>query len=422
MLVSTAAALISIMHRDKKAIRLAVHKGIGNKDDDKSSFSWMGSMLAMSFAGPLIYKFIEHAFGAKLFGDPDSTDLAEQQGLVGAAVEAVKTGSSNMLDSLLGKPKKAEESAPAPDQVEQGPTTRGLVRKGSQISKIASPTKDIDNALRAVAIREKIEYGLLYAFAGVESTFSSGAQASSSSAQGLFQFTSSTWDYLTNKIYPELGYVSADRKDPAKSATVASKYIKSIQTTLKNFLGKMPTIGQTYLGYFMGPSGAKKFLGALLKDANQLGSSIFPNQAKANPNIFSEGGKPLTLKQILDKLEGKVGVYYAQAGTVSGQGNTQMATNSPGKGDSVTPVGQGAQVAQVSKPTAQPPRVEATATQVVQAVTPSQLPSSFKVERYTLLEGESQNYILPHIGSGGNNNAELTYVRDSQNRMTAVYA
>lgn len=423
MFVSTAALILKVVQKDKALLKTVVKHGkSGAGEDRRDSFNLLGSMLALSFAGPFIAKLIEHTFDVAFFGDPDSDDPAKKRGLIGSAWDSIKNGSSELIDSLMGK----GTSTPASDSATVTPApvvNTGAKVKANADSSLGSPTEQIDNALRAAALREKISYGLMYAIAGAESTFSATASAGTSSAQGLFQFTTSTWKYLTEKMYPDLGYKMGDRNDPNKSSIVAAKYIGSIQESLTSFLGKVPTTGQIYLGYFMGPTGARKFLGALSKNASQLGARLFPNQAKANKNLFYENGQPLTLQGTLDKLEGKVGKYFAQADTEGTQVKVAKVTpnnSGAGSGDNVTPVGQGAQVASAVSPatTLPVPKVQAQASQVAQIVSPTELPTASKVSRIAQVENMDVSPTM--LPMGQTPQPEKTYVRDRQGRITAL--
>jgi hypothetical protein len=225
---------------------------------------------------------------------------------------------ANVAPKAGAKPVDATPATPAPEM----PTvSRGAQIPGSgmplQNGPLARPSAAIEQVLQNTAKTEGVDYRTLYALGGAESSFSVGANAKNSSATGLFQFTAPTWQYLTQKVYPELGYKAGDRTDPQKSSVVAARYIKSIKASLRKKLGREPSIGEAYLGYFMGPTGASSFLDVLQKNPNAKGANVFPKAAEANPNLFYHKGdkkKPLTLRETMDRLEGKVTAYYEQAG------------------------------------------------------------------------------------------------------------
>jgi hypothetical protein len=211
---------------------------------------------------------------------------------------------------------------------------------------------------------------LVYAFAGAESTFRTSASASTSSAQGLLQFTGSTWDYMM-KLYPSLKYTREDRNDPVKASHVAGLYINSISKTLTRLLGRKPSYGETYMGYFLGPTGASNFLQALQKDPKAIGAELFPKAAAANANVFYEGGnraKPLSLAQILAKMEGKIVSYALEAEgktNVTAGANLQAPPVSPNA--TATPVTSAAGSA-IGASASLPDQNKAVATQISPAV------------------------------------------------------
>lgn len=400
------------------------------------------ALIAWYVANPNLKEYVDEI--GDIFGDTDRDtrldDVAEQLGKKGEEFDP------NAKDTADGKPRVAATPVPLPtpkaepkiDPVPEpkpatpkvvGPTEE-QISKGYQLSgsnmptppkklnkDLALPTADIDQVLRNTAKSEGVDYRTLYALAGSESSFSAGANASSSSAVGLFQFTAPTWTYLTQKVYPDLGYTSSDRTDPSKSAIVASRYIKSIQASLRKKLGRDPSLGETYLGYFMGPTGAHNFLDALAKNPNAKGADVFASAAKANPNLFFNKGKasePLTLQQTMDRLEGKVTAYAEQAGATKVAASTEAVPALSGQG--------GAKVAAVDA------KIPATSAPQPVAVTPPDF-NAYKGGA----KGEARNEDQPGAPQGGGQQSaptqvassspskqqsgEPTYVRDKQGRL-----
>lgn len=286
---------------------------------------------------------------------------------------------------------------------------------------LARPSDKIRAILQNTSKTEDLDYRTLYAVVGSESSFSADATASKSSATGLLQFTTSTWSYLTKKVYPELKFTAKDRTDPTKASIVGARYIKSIKTSLSKKLGTKPTLGQVYLGYFMGPTGAIKFLNAYSKTPNAKGDTVFPAAAKANPSLFydKKDKTPLTLSETMGLLEGKINRYYADA-------------------DSVQPVKSLAVKQEVAPPVAVAKNLvttvslsalsAASVSPVVQAVAvPDFMATNSKLEsrkvgnttRQTKSNESSQG--SPDIGSGESNQKKpMTYVRDKHKRIVAI--
>lgn len=214
----------------------------------------------------------------------------------------------------------AEPTLSLPEQPSTVSRGDQLVGSGAPLPKgaqLAKPSAEIDLALRKAAAQEHIDYATLYAVAGSESSFKANARAygGTSTATGLMQFTAPTWKHLI-RLYPDLGYTETDRTDPVKSAVMGARYLNSIKKELGKKIGHTPSVGETYLGYFMGVGGATKFLKAYTANPNAKGADVFPEAAKANPQLFYDKGNknvPLTLAQTKDRLEGKVVRYYAQA-------------------------------------------------------------------------------------------------------------
>lgn len=313
-----------------------------------------------------------------------------------------------------GAPVAAEAPTPPMPTVSRGDQLPGAGMPAPK-GPLARPSAEIEQVLRNTAKTEGVDYGTLYALGGAESSFSAGANAKKSSATGLFQFTLPTWTYLTQKVYPELRYKAGDRLDPQKSAVVASRYIKSIRTSLTKKLGRAPSLGETYLGYFMGPTGASSFLDALKKNPNAKGASVFPKAAEANSNLFYHKGdrnKPLTLAETMSRLEGKVTPYYEQAGQVM----VAKAEVAPPMQDGPKPIQVKAVIPADVSP--QPQRVPAPDFDAVKGGAKGEARDVSMPIRSKpgTMPGEAQ------IASTGGSKSpdEVTYVRDKHGRLISI--
>jgi hypothetical protein len=174
----------------------------------------------------------------------------------------------------------------------------------------SKPSEAILAAIRSGSTKAGTDTRLMYAFAGVESSFRGDVDAGTSSAQGLYQFTEGTWSDMM-KRYPSLKYTMEDRKDPEKASYVAGLYINSLQKKLAKVLGRPPSMGEIYLSYFLGENGGPRFLREMMANPNGIAADSFPTQAKANRNVFYSGDTALTYAQVLAKFEGKIGSYAA---------------------------------------------------------------------------------------------------------------
>ena len=143
------------------------------------------------------------------------------------------------------------------------------------------------STLKQASARTGVDFAYLVAQAGQESGFQTNAQASSSSARGLFQFIDSTWLQMVRDYGSKYG-LSAEaqqigtgpdgkpsvadpamrrailslRDNPRIAAAMAAEYARSNRDTLSRELGIQPGQTDLYLGHFLGTSGAGKFLAA----------------------------------------------------------------------------------------------------------------------------------------------------------------
>lgn len=167
------------------------------------------------------------------------------------------------------------------------------------------------STLKQASARTGVDFAYLVAQAGQESGFQTNAQASSSSARGLFQFIDSTWLQMVRDYGSKYG-LSAEaqqigtgpdgkpsvtdpsirrailslRDDPRIASMMAAEYARSNRDTLSRDLGIQPSQTDLYLGHFLGASGASKFLGALQDNPAQNAAALLPEAAAANRGVF----------------------------------------------------------------------------------------------------------------------------------------
>ncbi len=172
----------------------------------------------------------------------------------------------------------------------------------------------VTGAIRQAARMTGADFKYLLATAQVESNLNPNAQAATSSARGLFQFTEQTWLTTLKEQGGPLGYgpyanaisrqPSGDyavsdpsmtravmnlRSDPNANALMAGAFTKLNADKLADRLGRGPTEGELYVAHFLGPTGASRLIG--LADSRPMtpAAAIFPSAARANPTIFYDG-------------------------------------------------------------------------------------------------------------------------------------
>lgn len=177
----------------------------------------------------------------------------------------------------------------------------------------------IAHAIQNASARTGTDFSYLLQQANVESSFRPTVKARTSSATGLFQFIESTWigmvrDHgekyglgnLASRI-DENGRVSDCttrqkilnlRKDPQLASLMAGEYASDNKDHLQKTVGGEIGSTELYMAHFMGPGGASKFLNALKENPNAQAAKVFPREARANPNVFFNDGKPRTLNQV----------------------------------------------------------------------------------------------------------------------------
>ncbi len=214
--------------------------------------------------------------------------------------------------------------------------------------------------LNTAGDRSGVDFNYLLQTAQRESALDPSARAPSSSAVGLFQFLDQTWLQVMKEEGPRLGYQKyADaitqgsdgeytikdrklraevlrlREDPQVAADMAAAFTRSNGAYLQAKFGRMPSPGELYIAHFLGPQGAEKLFNAGLEDADQIAAKLFPRQAKANPQIFYQDGRPRTIREVYKALvaqhDGIVAADIAPDPKFAAQQMSSEGAGSPGK-------------------------------------------------------------------------------------------
>jgi hypothetical protein len=171
----------------------------------------------------------------------------------------------------------------------------------------------------------------LMALADKESSFIPGNKARTSSADGLFQFISSTWLEVVRNFGPKYGlaaeaaaistengqltiaddgmrdHVLGLRRDAYLSALMAAEMMKRDRARIEQHLGRRITRSEFYLAHFFGVQSASRFMALLDGKPKQSAPRVFPAAARANRALFftKQGRKTrqLTVAEVYDKLD-----------------------------------------------------------------------------------------------------------------------
>jgi hypothetical protein len=173
-----------------------------------------------------------------------------------------------------------------------------------------------------------VDFGYLMRTARRESGFNPSAQASSSSAGGLFQFVDQTWLGALKQHGAKHGYsafadliktasdgrlsvagggdarkaVMALRMDPKASSLMAGELASDNAAYLRGRVGREPTAGELYAAHFLGPKASADLIEARQIRPSVSAAALFPDAAAANPAIFYRDGRPASVAEIYANL------------------------------------------------------------------------------------------------------------------------
>jgi hypothetical protein len=194
-----------------------------------------------------------------------------------------------------------------------------------------SAPPQVAGAIRQAASSTGASFGYLLATAQIESNFNPQAQASTSSAQGLFQFIDQTWLATMKEAGAKLGlgnfaanisrqadgrYEVADpqarsaimslRNNPKVSAMMAGAYAQNNAAQLADGLGRAPTEGELYIAHFLGADGASRLIRAAVHQPNTTAASMFSQASGTNRAIFfDKSGYARSTAEVYRLLTGK---------------------------------------------------------------------------------------------------------------------
>ena len=185
----------------------------------------------------------------------------------------------------------------------------------------------VEAAIQRAAHATGVDFGFLLKTAGRESGFNPRAQASTSSAAGLFQFVEQTWLATLKQHGSKYGYARyADlinrgsdgryrvdgqearravmdlRLDPHASSLMAGELAADHAAYLRGRTGRQPTAGELYAAHFLGPQGSARLIEAVENTPAANAANLFPEAARANRSIFYRDGRPASVAQVYANL------------------------------------------------------------------------------------------------------------------------
>ncbi len=215
-----------------------------------------------------------------------------------------------------------------------------------------NPTAQIAGAIQKAATATGASFQYLLATAQIESRLDPSARASTSSAQGLFQFIDQTWLTTLKEAGPAYGYtryanainqtaagryeitdpsmrnaVMALRSDPTANALMAGAYTRNNSMLLTAGLGRKPTDGELYIAHFLGADGATRLIGAAQTNPSARAADLFPGAAGANRSVFYDrGGHARSVGDVYAVLTGR---YVMARNTTASPAASGQAAGAP---------------------------------------------------------------------------------------------
>jgi hypothetical protein len=194
---------------------------------------------------------------------------------------------------------------------------------------ITSGTQNRSNILAALKQASAVtgsDFDYLLSTATRESGLKNQAQATTSSAQGLFQFVEQTWLGMVKQHGAKYGLgtyanairetsdgrydvaspsdrsaILALRNDPKVSALMAGEFANETKSSLESTLGRSVCNGELYAAHFLGPDAACRLIQLSVAQPNQSAADAFPKAANANRNIFyHRDGTAKTVREVYD--------------------------------------------------------------------------------------------------------------------------
>ena len=239
---------------------------------------------------------------------PDFTARAVRA--AGGAVDFSRRAATDAAGRLGSSP----ALTPVPDLFSGPAMDAGRVEQRTRLRPVERVTippslrPSFENAARESGV--PIDY--LGSLASRESSFNPTADAPTSSARGLFQFTEGTWLGTLRRHGARLGVpdvearIAADpaavlalRDDPDLSARAVALFTQDNAEALRRVLGREPTQAELYSAHFLGERDARRL--ATAEDGARA-ADLFPDAARANRSIFYAEGRPRSVAEVRAEL------------------------------------------------------------------------------------------------------------------------
>ena len=182
------------------------------------------------------------------------------------------------------------------------------------------------STIRQVAATHNADFRYLLNQARVESGLDPRARAATSSATGLFQFTTSTWLDMVKRHGDKVGLASEAqllrsntlnpasrseildlRNEPQTATALAAHYAADNGRALAAAGHKAIGPTELYLAHFLGSGGATAFLNGLRDNPSAPAAKALPVAASANAGVFYKDRTPRSYQEIYNRFAEKFG-------------------------------------------------------------------------------------------------------------------
>lgn len=136
--------------------------------------------------------------------------------------------------------------------------------------------------------------------------------AKGSSATGVMQFTNETFiDTMRGPVGRMMGIDTTNMSDadllklranPEISILAGAGLASQNKKQMEAALGRTIDDAELYLGHFLGATGGTALIAAMKANPRGAAADLLPNAAAKNRNVFYDGGRPKTVREVYDEI------------------------------------------------------------------------------------------------------------------------
>lgn len=170
----------------------------------------------------------------------------------------------------------------------------------------------------------QIPQGCLAKIARAESGGRANARNPSSSASGMFQWLTASWNAASRRITPDRRPLDqSQRFNPSVAAKVTAAALRDAQNAIGSMIqqARVDMCVGLYMSHFLGLAGAQRFFRAYLQNPSQSACAVFTRECAANRNFMGNR----TLAGLLQEAARRMG----SSGQIQVAGNFETPNGVP---------------------------------------------------------------------------------------------